>query len=187
MLYVPTILPAAMMSSSYPRTGLLRISNSPVTPANLPVPPRICPFNGTVVPNGMGDAVFCRRPNKCGHARECSLRCHSDWSECHLRAHRECVEPGAGVSGVGRANLLTDVAVQVVEHETHVAIDVPVQARGVDCLLSTGHTICGPQLIVQIHGADAAGNFPRTPTAAPQREWICRDDAAVGCGGRNIG
>src|SRR5262249_27487787 len=58
MLYVPTIFPAAMMSSSDARTGLLRISNSPVTPANFPVPPRICPFNGTVVPNGIGDAVL---------------------------------------------------------------------------------------------------------------------------------
>src|SRR6266481_4179796 len=41
-------------------------------------------------------------------------------SEGNLRTHRECVEPGAGVSAVGRADLLGDVAVQVVKHETNV-------------------------------------------------------------------
>jgi hypothetical protein len=80
--------------------------------------------------------------------------------EGNLRTHRECVELGAGIHGIGRADLFSDVAVQVVEHETYVSIDVPVQARSVDRLLSTGHAVCGPQLIVQIHGADAAGNFP---------------------------
>src|SRR6476660_8084421 len=64
-------------------------------------------------------------------------------SEGNLCAHRECVELGAGISAVGRADLLGDVAVQVVKHETHVGIDVPVQTRSIDCLPSTGHAICG--------------------------------------------
>jgi hypothetical protein len=84
-------------------------------------------------------------------------------SEGNLRTHRECVELGVGIRDVGRTDLFGDVAVQVVEHETYVAIDIPVQTRAVDRLLSTGHAVCGPQLIVQIHGADAAGNLPRPP------------------------
>src|ERR1700751_4988069 len=98
-------------------------------------------------------------------------------SEGNLRTHRQCVELGAGIPDVGRADLLGNVAVQVIKHETNVAVDVPVQTRAVDCLLSTGHAICGPELIVQIHSADTAGNLPRPPTAAPQRERICRGDA----------
>jgi len=90
--------------------------------------------------------------------------------EGNLRAHRECVELGAGIRGVGRSYLFGDVAVQVVEHETYVAIDVPVQTRAVDRLLSTGHAVCGPQLIVQIRSADAAGDLPRPPTSAPAIE-----------------
>jgi hypothetical protein len=63
------------------------------------------------------------------------------WLESNLRAHRECVELGAGISTVGRADLLGDVPVQVVELEAYVAIDIPVQTRAVDCLLPTGHTV----------------------------------------------
>src|SRR5690242_1681446 len=107
-------------------------------------------------------------------------------SERNLSAHRECVEAGARVSAVGRANLLGDVAMQVVEHETHVAIDVPVQTRRIDRLLSTGHAVCASQLIIQIHDADAAGNLPRAPAAAPYRERVCWDDAAIGGVGWNI-
>jgi hypothetical protein len=65
-------------------------------------------------------------------------------SEGNLRTHRECVELGAGIPGVGRADLLGNVAVQVIKHETNVAIDVPVQTRSVDCLPPTRNTICSP-------------------------------------------
>jgi hypothetical protein len=58
-------------------------------------------------------------------------------SEGYLCTHCECVEPGAGIPGVGRADLLGNVSVQVVKHKANVAIDVPVQARGVDCLPPT--------------------------------------------------
>src|ERR1700751_2156326 len=107
--------------------------------------------------------------------------------EGNLRTHRECIQLGAGTPGVGRADLFGDVAVQVVEHETYVAIDVPVQTRAVDCLLATGSAVFGPQLIVQIHGADAAGNLPRSPTSAPYRERIAWDDAAISGVGWNVG
>ena len=65
-------------------------------------------------------------------------------SEGNLRTHRECVELGAGIPGVGRADLLGNVAVQVIKHETNVAVDVPVQTRGVDCLPPTRDAICSP-------------------------------------------
>jgi hypothetical protein len=64
--------------------------------------------------------------------------------EGNLRTHRECVDLGAGIPGVGRADLFGDVAVQVVEHETYVAIDVPVQTRAVDRLPPTRNAICSP-------------------------------------------
>jgi len=54
--------------------------------------------------------------------------------EGNLRTHRECVELGAGFRGVGRADLFGDVAMQIVEHEADVAIDVPVQRRRIDRL-----------------------------------------------------
>jgi hypothetical protein len=88
-------------------------------------------------------------------------------SESNLRAHRECVESGARISAVGRADLFGDVAVQVIKHKTHVLIDIPIQTSRVDRLPSAGHAICGPQLIVQINGADAASNLLRAPTATP--------------------
>jgi hypothetical protein len=109
------------------------------------------------------------------------------YPEGDLRTHRECVEPGTGISAVGRADLLGDIAVQVVEHETYVAIDTPVQTRRVDCLQPTGHAIYGPQLVVQIDGVDAVGNLPGAPSAAPQRKQTCRDDAAIGGSRGNIG
>ena len=108
-------------------------------------------------------------------------------SEGNLRTRRECVERGAGIPDVRRADLLGNVAVQVIKHETNVAADVPVQTRAVDCLLSAGYTICSPELIVQIYGADTAGNLPGPSTAAPQRERICRGDAAIGGVRPNIG
>jgi hypothetical protein len=65
-------------------------------------------------------------------------------SEGNLCTHRECVEPGAGIPGVARADLLGNVAVQVIKHKTNVAIDIPIQTRSVDCLPPTRNAICGP-------------------------------------------
>jgi hypothetical protein len=76
--------------------------------------------------------------------------------ECDLGSHRKCIKLRADITGVGGARLLSDVSVKVVEHKSHVAVDVPVQARGIDCLLPASHTVRGCQLIV-----DAAGNLPR--------------------------
>src|SRR5437868_14911239 len=62
-----------------------------------------------------------------------------DRLERDLGAHRQRVESGADIAGVGGADLFDDIAVDVVEHEANVAIDVPVQARRVDRLLAAGH------------------------------------------------
>jgi len=64
--------------------------------------------------------------------------------EGNLRTHRECVEPGARISAVGRTDLLGDVAMQVIKHDPDVAVDVPVQTRSVDCLPPTRNAICSP-------------------------------------------
>src|SRR4051812_41987939 len=61
--------------------------------------------------------------------------------ERDLRAHADRIEPGAGVGGAGGAGLPGDVAMQVVEHEPDVAVDVPVQARGVDGLAAAGDAV----------------------------------------------
>ena len=56
--------------------------------------------------------------------------------ERNLGSHRERVEVGAGIAEVGRAYLLGDVTMQIIEHETDVTIDVPVQSYRVDELLA---------------------------------------------------
>ena len=90
-------------------------------------------------------------------------------SKGDLRAHRECVEPGAGISAVGWADLLGDVPVKVVKHEAYVGVDVPVQRQGVDCLPAAGDAVCRTQLVVQIDRAEASRNLERSP-APPVRE-----------------
>jgi len=81
--------------------------------------------------------------------------------ERNLSSHRERIELRTGIAGVGGADLLGDVAVQIVEHEADVAIDVPVQRRRVDGLSSSGDAVGGGELIVEIDRADTTGNFPR--------------------------
>src|SRR5260370_3073109 len=88
--------------------------------------------------------------------------------ERHLGPHRERIELRTGIAGVGGADLLGDVAVQIVEHEAHVAVDVPVQRRRVDGLSSTGDAVGGGELIVEIDRSDTTGNFPRAPAATGQ-------------------
>src|SRR5258708_7938246 len=97
-----------------------------------------------------------------------------------LRAHRERIELRAGIAEIGRADLLGDVAVQIVEHESHVAIDVPVQRQRVDVLPSAGDAVGDAELAVEIHSAVAAGDLPGAPAAAIERERMVRNDATVG-------
>src|SRR5260370_27321611 len=47
--------------------------------------------------------------------------------ECNLGSHRKRIELGASITEVGGAHLPADVAVEIVEHEPDVAIDIPVQ------------------------------------------------------------
>src|SRR6266404_3698214 len=106
--------------------------------------------------------------------------------ECHLSPHCERIEFRARIAEVGGANLLGNVAVQVVEQESDVSIDIPVQARGVDRLAATGDTGRGGKLIVEVYRADTAGNLPSAPAAARQRERMLRYHAQIGCRGRIV-
>src|SRR5258707_651139 len=73
---------------------------------------------------------------------------HANSLERHLSPHRERIELRTGIAGVGGADLLGDVAVQIVEHEAHVAVDVPVKRRRIDCLSSTGDAVGGGEMSV---------------------------------------
>src|SRR3954467_11594789 len=61
-----------------------------------------------------------------------------DRLESDLGTHRQRVESRADIAGVSSADLFDDIAVKVVEHKADVAIDVPVEARGVDRLPAAG-------------------------------------------------
>ena len=93
---------------------------------------------------------------------------HANSIERHLSPHRERIEFRTDNAGVGGADLLGDVAVQIIEHEADVAVDVPVQRRRIDGLSSTGDAVGSGELIVEIDSADATGNFPRAPSATGQ-------------------
>src|SRR6266852_2654803 len=93
---------------------------------------------------------------------------HANSLERNLSSHRERIELRTGITGVGGADLLGDVAVQIVEHEAHVAVDVPVKRRRIDGLSSTGDAVGGGELIVEIDRADTTGHFPRAPAATGQ-------------------
>ena len=77
----------------------------------------------------------------------------------------------ASVKLVG-PHLPSNVAMQIVEHEADVAVDVPVQRDGVDELPAARDAIGKTELIVEVHHADAAGDFPRAPAAAVKREGV---------------
>jgi hypothetical protein len=57
--------------------------------------------------------------------------------------------------------------VQVVK-QTYVAVDIPVQRQGVDCLPATGDAVRRTQLVVQIDRAEASCNLERSPAPAIQ-------------------
>ena len=77
-----------------------------------------------------------------GHASsQMGILWSSHLLERHLRPHREGVERGPRVAGVGRADLLDDVAMQIVEHEASVAVDAPIQRCGLDGLSSTSNSV----------------------------------------------
>src|ERR1700761_3197697 len=89
-------------------------------------------------------------------------------SEGDLGPHRERVERRTGIAGVERADLLADVAMQVVEHEAYVAVRVPVQASGINRLTAAGDAIGGRQLVVEVDDAVTTGEFDGTQPAAGQ-------------------
>ncbi|KIU01634.1 hypothetical protein QU38_00625 [Staphylococcus aureus] len=71
---------------------------------------------------------------------------------------------------------------QIVQHEADVVVDVPVQRGGVDGLPPTGDADRLADLVVEVHRADAAGDFPGADAAAGERERIVRLDTAIGGG-----
>ena len=77
-------------------------------------------------------------------------------SKRDLGPHRKRIELRAGIARVDRTYLPGDVAVQIVEHEPDVAIDVPVQGRRIDPLSPPGHTVGVSKLIVEIDRAEPA-------------------------------
>ena len=85
--------------------------------------------------------------------------------ECDLGPHCERIELRARVAEVGGANLLGNVAVKEVEHQPNVAIGVPVQRQRLDPLPSARDAVCRSELIVEIDGAESAGNLPCAPAA----------------------
>jgi hypothetical protein len=70
--------------------------------------------------------------------------------------------------------------VQVVQHETGVAVDVPVERCRVDGLQAACDAGGGPELVVEINRGEASRDFPRAPAAALERERVRRLDAAIG-------
>jgi len=101
-------------------------------------------------------------------------------SERDLGPHGKRVEARPCVDGAGGAGLPGDVAMQVVEHEAHVAVDVPVQRRGVDVLPSAGDAGRGCDLIVQVDRAETPRDFPGAPAVGLPRKRMIGLDAAVG-------
>src|ERR1700730_5564471 len=143
--------------------------------------PRVCPFSA---PLGKSRSPFLRLlpRNGIGGTLKLDRVEPTDLDFClerDLGAHRNRIELCAGIAEIGRAHLLGDVAMEIVEHEPDVVIDVPVQRQRIDCLSPASDAVCKGQPIVEIHGAVAAGNFPCAPAATAQGERIGRRHAAV--------
>src|SRR6266850_6042539 len=127
------------------------------------------PYRGVLIPTRVGKLYQSFRERNWGGRTDL----HANSLERHLSPHRERIELRTGIAGVGGADLLGDVAVQIVEHEADVAVDVPVKRCRIDGLSSTGDAVGGGELIVEIDSADTTGNFPRAPAATGQGERIC--------------
>src|SRR3546814_4182047 len=83
-------------------------------------------------------------------------------SECDLRATADGLIVRANVAATVP---LIHLAVDVVQHEAHVVVHIPVQAER-DVLLPTAEDI----LVVEVDNAVARGNLPCTPVARPPVE-----------------
>jgi hypothetical protein len=111
-------------------------------------------------------AAFRPRFRSAGSERD--LSAHDDGVE--LAAHRGAGgRPGNAASRRGR-EALVDLAVRVVEQEAHIGVRIPVQPDGVDRLLAAADGIApgrgpGDEIVVQIDGALARGQFERAAAA----------------------
>src|SRR6202040_2594925 len=96
----------------------------------------------------------------------------------------------------GRAFGLADVAVQVVEHEADVVVDVPIRADSDHLLLAAGDRVArcrgdvaGRVVAIEVDDAVARPQFepaPATLGQGPNIERMGRADAAIGAGRRYI-
>src|SRR5690606_34050266 len=102
---------------------------------------------------------------------------HGPALEGNLRAHGDGVVLGADVYAPGRP--LFHLAMNVVEHEPHVAIHIPVQTNR-DVLLPPAEYDSGR--IVEVDHAVARGDFPCAPGAGLPVKRAAWRDAAVGGG-----
>src|SRR3984957_3380771 len=111
--------------------------------------------------------------------------------EGNLDAGRQRAEFRTDVrpQGNGRAVELVYGAVQVVDHEPHVSVHVPIQPGGDDVLRSAGDAVgyrgrdAGREEGVEIDIAVANGDFPGAPSALRQGKRIVGDDAEIRAGG----
>src|SRR6266702_3803843 len=107
--------------------------------------------------------------------------------ERDLSPESDRVEFCAGVARVRRADLPRNVSVEIVQHETEVLSDVPVETGRVHCL-STSSDSCGTRkLIVEIDPTDTSGDFPGAPPSSGEAERVGRRDAAIGSATRKVG
>src|SRR5262245_3776126 len=88
--------------------------------------------------------------------------------ERDLRPHRKGVELRSRIANICRAYLLDDVAMQIVEHQADIAVDVPVQRERVDCLPSARDTDRRGKPVIEVDRAVAPGDLPRAPATATQ-------------------
>src|SRR3954447_13240119 len=107
--------------------------------------------------------------------------------ERDLGPHRNRVELRADISNAGRARLLVDGAMQIVEHEPDVTRGVPVQAGGVDGLLAACDSVGEAEPVVEIDHAVASGDFPGAPASSGPGERVCGNDTAIGGAARIVG
>ena len=85
-------------------------------------------------------------------------------SERDLGSHRDRIEFGADIGGIGGALLAGNIAMQVVEHEPDIPVHIPVQPGRIDGLSSARDAGCGSEPIVEVDRADAAADLPWAPT-----------------------
>ena len=77
---------------------------------------------------------------------------------------------------------------QIIDHDAHISVEVPIQSDGVDALGAPGYAVrdargnARREEIVQVNKAVAGRDLPCTQAARCQRKWIIRDDPCIRSG-----